>query len=46
MGKAVLALVLSAGFGIGLSFFNGAMGVVAAVSIMGAFLIHSMEQSK
>lgn len=39
MGRAILAFVLSAGFGIGLCFFSPGMGIVAAISIMGAFIM-------
>lgn len=44
MERAITAFLLSAGLGIWLSFFNQGMGVVAAVSITGAFIIYSMEE--
>ena len=46
MGMAILAFVLSAGAGIWLSFFNQGMGVVASVSIIGAFHIYQNEANK
>ncbi len=46
MGRALLAFILSAGAGIGLSFFDQGMGVVAAVSIMGAFIVYSISENK
>ena len=46
MGMAILAFLLSAGAGIWLSFFNHGMGVVASVSIIGAFLIYQNEANK
>ena len=46
MAMAILAFVLSAGAGIWLSFFNHGMGVVIAVSIIGAFLIYQNESKK
>ena len=46
MDKAILAFLLSVGFGIWLSFFNQGMGVVASVSIIGAFLIYQNEANK
>lgn len=46
MGRAILAFVLSAGFGIGLCFFSPGMGIVAAISIMGAFIVYSISERK
>ena len=46
MDKAILEFLLSVGFGIWLSFFNHGMGVVIAVSIIGAFLIYQNESKK
>lgn len=44
--KALMAFVLSAATGVWLSFFNQGMGVVASVSIMGAFIIHAILSKK
>lgn len=46
MELAIIAFVLSAGIGGWLSFFNQGMGVVAAVSIIGAFLVYSINRKK
>ena len=46
MGTAIIAFILSAGIGIWLSFFNMGMGAVAAISIMGAFLVYSINKKK
>lgn len=44
MGKAILAFILSAGLGIWCSFFNHGIGVVVAISIMGAFIIYQNDK--
>ena len=46
MGMAILAFLLSAVAGTWPSFFNQGMGVVASVSIIGAFLIYQNEANK
>lgn len=46
MGIAFLAFILSAGLGIWASFFNHGIGVVLAISIIGAFLIYQNEKKK
>ena len=40
---ALIAFALSAGTGITLSFFNQGMGVVASVSIIGAFVVYILS---
>lgn len=43
MTRSIIAFILSAGLGIFLSFFNQGMGIVIAISIMGAFIIYSIN---
>ncbi len=44
MSKAIIAFILSAGLGIWISFFNQGMGNVVTISIMGAFILYSIEE--
>lgn len=46
MGKAIFAFILSAGLGIWFSFFDDEIGVILAISIMGAFIICQNEKNK
>lgn len=43
---SLVALFLSLIVGIGLSFFNQGMGVVASISIMGAFIVYAILEKK
>lgn len=46
MGMAMIAFLLSAGVGFGLAFFEPGFGIIAAISIMGAFLVYQNEKKK
>ena len=46
MGTAIIAFLISMIVGVGLSFFNMEMGVVASICIMGSVIIYSMESTK
>ncbi len=42
MIQAIIAFILSAGLGISLSFFSEGMGIIIAISVMGAFIVYSL----
>lgn len=44
MGLAFLSFLLSAVSGIFLSFFDISFGVIAAISITGAFIVYSLNR--
>ncbi len=44
MLKALGAFILSISIGVSLSFFSNSLGIVASISIIGAFLIYQNEQ--
>lgn len=46
MGMAIIAFLLSAGVGIWVAFFQPGFGIIAAISIMGAFLVYQNEKKK
>lgn len=46
MGMAIIAFLLSIGAGFGLAFFEPGFGIIAAISIMGAFLVYENEKKK
>lgn len=46
MGMAIIAFLLSIGAGFGLAFFEPGFGIIAAISIMGAFLVYQNEKKK
>ena len=42
MIQAIIAFILSAGLGIFLAFFIEGMGIIIAISVMGAFIVYSL----
>ncbi len=44
MIKAILAFLLSTIVGVIVSFFNQGMGIVLAISIIGAFIVYEIEK--
>lgn len=46
MGMAIIAFLLSAGVGFGIAFLGPELGIIAAISIMGAFLVYQNEKKK
>ena len=46
MLQAIIAFIFSAGLGICLSFFTEGMGIIIAISIMGAFIVYNLNTKR